>query len=76
MGNFQRPDIETLPIVRQLREALDSVTVERDVLLVLLKHYAGCWECEARNKGKCAMPFFKDECDEWTWRGKQEESTQ
>ena len=60
----------------ELREALDNVTVERDVLLVLLKHYAGCWECEVRDKEKCAVPFFKDECDKWTWRGKQEGSTQ
>lgn len=76
MENFQHPDLETLPIVRQLRETLDNVTAERDVLLILLKHYAGCWECEFRDKGECVMPFFKDDCNEWAWRGKQEGPTQ
>lgn len=59
----------------ELRETLDNVTAERDVLLILLKHYAGCWECEFRDKGECVMPFFKDDCNEWAWRGKQEGPT-
>ena len=76
---------ETIPIVRQLREELErekrlcddlqkdlAVTAnERDAALERVKHYAGCWECKVREEGECAMPFFKDECSDWEWRGPQ-----
>ena len=78
-------DPETLPLVRQLREELErekrlcddlqkdlAVTAnERDAALERVKHYAGCWECKVREEGECAMPFFKDECSDWEWRGPQ-----
>lgn len=80
-------DPETLPLVRQLREELErekrlcddlqkdlAVTAnERDAALERVKHYAGCWECKVREEGECAMPFFKDECSDWKWRGPQKE---
>lgn len=80
-------DPETLPIVRQLREELArekrlcdnlqkdlAITAnERDAALDRVRHYAGCWECKVREEGKCAMPFFKDECSDWEWRGPQKE---
>lgn len=80
-------DPETLPLVRQLREELErekrlcddlqkdlAVTAnERDAALERVKHYAGCWECKVREEGECAMPFFKDECSDWEWRGPQKE---
>ena len=80
-------DPESLPIVRQLREELArekrlcdnlqkdlAITAnERDAALERVKHYAGCWECKVREEGTCAMPFFKDECSDWEWRGPQKE---
>lgn len=82
-------DPESLPIVRQLREELArekrlcdnlqkdlAITAnERDAALERVKHYAGCWECKVREEGTCAMPFFKDECSDWEWRGPQKEGT-
>lgn len=68
-------DPETLPIVRQLREELARVTVERDAAVERVQHYAGCWECDVREKGNCATPFYKDNCDNWAWRGPQKEAT-
>lgn len=81
-------DPESLPIVRQLREELArekrlcdnlqkdlAITAnERDAALERVKHYAGCWECKVREEGTCAMPFFKDECSDWEWRGPQKEN--
>lgn len=80
-------DPETIPIVRQLREELArekrlcdnlqkdlAITEnERDAALDRVRHYAVCWECKVREEGKCAMPFFKDECSDWEWRGPQKE---
>lgn len=80
-------DPESLPIVRQLREELErekrlcddlqkdlAITAdERDAALERVKHHAGCWECKVREEGKCAMPFFKDECSDWEWRGPRKE---
>lgn len=55
---------------------LRKVTAERDAAVERVKHYAGCWECDKREKGECAMPFYKDECDEWEWRGLQEDKNE
>lgn len=81
-------DPETFPIVQELREELArekrlcdnlqkdlAITAnERDAALDRVRHYAGCWECKVREEGKCAMPFFKDECSDWEWRGPQKEN--
>lgn len=81
-------DPETFPIVQELREELArekrlcdnlqkdlAITAnERDAALDRVRHYAGCWECKVREEGKCAMPFFKDECIDWEWRGPQKEN--
>ena len=80
-------DPESLPIVRQLREELArekrlcddlqkdlAITAnERDAALDRVRHYAGCWECKTREEGNCAMPFCKDGCSGWKWRGPQKE---
>lgn len=68
-------DPETLAVVRQLREELARVTAERDAAVERVQHYAGCWECDVREKGNCATPFYKDNCDNWAWRGPQNEAT-
>lgn len=52
---------------------LTKVTEERDAAVEKVNHYAGCWECDKREKGECSMPFYKNECDEWEWRGPQKE---
>lgn len=88
LDNAPTIDPESLPIVRQLREELArekrlcdnlqkdlAITAnERDAALERVKHYAGCWECKVREEGTCAMPFFKDECSDWEWRGPQKEN--
>ena len=80
-------DPETIPVVRQLREELArekrlcddlqkdlAVTAnERNAALDRVRHYAGCWECKMREEGNCAMPFCKDRCSGWEWRGPQKE---
>lgn len=80
-------DPETIPLVRQLREELArekrlcddlqkviAITAnERDAALDRVRHYAGCWECKTREEGNCAMPFCKDGCSGWEWRGPQKE---
>ena len=55
---------------------LMKVTAERDAAVERVNHYAGCWECDKREKGECAMPFYKNECDEWEWRGLQEDKNE
>lgn len=64
---------ETLPIVRQLREELARVTKERDAAVERVQHYAGCWECDVRERGECYMPFLEKDCKDWAWRGPQKE---
>ena len=80
-------DPEKLPVVRQLRAELArekrlcddlqkdlAITAnERDAALDRVRHYAGCWECKTREEGNCAMPFCKDGCSGWEWRGPQKE---
>ena len=72
---FSAPTIdpETLPVVLQLREELAKVTADRDAAVERVQHYAGCWECDVREKGNCATPFYKDDCDNWEWRGPRKE---
>lgn len=62
------------PLIPELRADLARVTAERDAAVERVKHHAGCWECKAREEGKCAMPFFKDECSDWEWRGPRKEA--
>lgn len=62
---------ESLPVVQQLREELEEVKAERDAAVDRVKHYAGCWECELREKGECEVAFSNSRCKNWKWRGAQ-----
>lgn len=75
-------DPETLPIVRQLREELARVTVERDAAVEQLR--GKCCACKHytayHNDGLCATCKYEKACikpwdavDRWEWRGPQKE---
>lgn len=75
-------DLETIPIVRQLREELARVTVERDAAVEQLRGKCGaCKHYTAyHNDGLCATCKYEKACikpwdavDRWEWRGPQKE---
>lgn len=66
-------DLETLPIVRELREQLAKVAAERDAAIANLKQAkSGCDFCRYAHGFSCDLeePCIMHEC--WEWRRIQE----
>lgn len=74
-------DPETLPIVRQLREELARVTVERDAAVKDINLVRACATCALQHTDKCLLEECMDPCCSfgsgdvpYKWRGPQKEA--
>lgn len=81
MDNAPTIDLETIPVVRQLREELARVTAERDGAVKDLKKWSVCATCKSyrpkSRKSNCQLKTAYLSggnwagCSKWEWRGPQ-----